>query len=155
MKLYYTNTAKIILMAREFGVRFICYPTKEQIAEYETDSPYDWLHSCPLNAYEINTIEDALDWIDEASGRVYVHPDDYHIFEAQDGDLLKIHNCLAFCRKVRSLDGGYESQLEQILAIDTYYLNDETGFQESPQIYMRNNKAFFMPEIENDTNTNK
>lgn len=71
------------LAAKNFGFKFIVYPTPEQINEYDSVEPWDWLHTCHDNfCLEVCHIEDAISYIKEAStNKIYIAEESLPLLE--------------------------------------------------------------------------
>ncbi|MEE9510331.1 MAG: hypothetical protein V3V81_07545 [Candidatus Bathyarchaeia archaeon] len=56
----------------------------------ESQRYFDWFDSCIVDGYlhDIEMVSDAIKFIEEASGKIYVRPDSYHIFKPQVGDVI-------------------------------------------------------------------
>lgn len=55
-----------------------------------SERQFDWFDSHVVDGllYDIEMVSDAVKYIEEASDKIYVHPDSYHIFEPQVGDVM-------------------------------------------------------------------
>lgn len=132
-RLYYDCPLKAAYMAKEFGVRLVCYPTKDQAAEYGTEKPWDWGSTCDVDGNpEIEMLSDALKYLDDITDKIYIHPDSMDMFKPKCGDM-----CSA------SLPG------DPILHTFPWPREDKIGY-ELHEIIKRDNKHFFMPEEEKD-----
>ena len=105
-------------MAEHFGVK---YEVRfNACSELETIRPYDFIGNPHIDL--LNTF--------------YIHPDSLHIFESQVGDLMMWESKLSGI-----LVGFADKLLIEALA----HYSKQTKFQ---HIIQRNNKHFFMPEVE-------
>lgn len=115
-KYYYTDSLMAAISARDFGVEFLTGRGRALI--------YDGKWHCP---------DDGID--SEYMGEKFtVHPDSYHIFEPQAGDIV-ITQCP---RDVHRFQLGYWEDVS---------CHDLLG---TPRIIQRNGKLFPWPEVEND-----
>lgn len=133
-KLYYTDPLKAAWMAREFGVELqeITPASIKNIIDFELINPNE-------------------------TGQWYIHPDSYSIFQPKVGDLY------------RDCDGWYFTILEEVdyealpdhvsshfILIEMIMDTCDVGspefqwFLENCQIVERDDRAFFMPEVENE-----
>lgn len=67
MKYYYTDPLAAAYMAREFGVAYVI-------------KDFKWLDNA-CTCYNMRR---------ENADKYYIHPDDYHIFEPQSGDMMAV-----------------------------------------------------------------
>lgn len=140
MKLYYTDPLIAAYMAREFGVILLVY-------RY-TDTDY------AINLPNGKGFEWSNDWVKTSELLVTIpieggniHPKSHHIFEPKVGDLLD----------------GWASRMGHVEEItdEDYVIDVHGGSWGCPKSYsghiityeiiQRDNKHFFMPEVENDT----
>lgn len=118
-KLFYTDPLKAAWMAREFGVKFISHGGADLI--YNGGDDFSVI-DCPRGHYV---------------GEYYhVSPDSLPIFEPKVGD--------------KDEDGYvYEEKKLAWLRKDGLYDNDPVyGYRHTSEIAKRDNKPFFMPEVE-------
>lgn len=138
MKYYYTDSLKVAWMSDKFGVRFLYYPTLKQASEFGSEEPLDLLHTTLYIGWYVEMLVDAIQFIKEATpDRIYVHPDDYGVFEANDGDMINNAGVLGYVT-----DQGFfiEDNIEEP--------NEEVIYKGNYIIIQRNETAFFMPEVE-------
>jgi len=149
-RLYFTCPIKALYMMKEFGVKFECKYTPEEIAEYE---PLHKFYDFDEAACESNTIEDFLE-ISKDFRKIYVAAESERIFKLQKEDLVNY--------KSRSgknkITATYLESFVDCESILKWKLQSQG--MNSPKIYkidarefliiMRDNKQFFMPEVENE-----
>ena len=136
-KYYYDDPWKFLYMHAEFGTRGIIYPTEEQAQEYENNSPWEWSETCHDCHYDVKTLGEAVEYIDGIINKnnfVYIHPDDYHIFEPKEGDMITNDG-------IKIIDS---------IIMGIYYDDNDFIIYELDgwNIIQRNNKHFFMPKVE-------
>lgn len=129
---YYTCPIKALYMMKEFGVEF---EIENEDFEDEDDGftePYFDFRLWEIESPEtINTLLDIL----EGGGRIYVQYESRHIFEPKTNDI--------FSYKMFGM-------------VTTYILPENQDGKEwakevsEIKIIMRDDKEFFMPEVEND-----
>ena len=112
-KLFYTDPLAAAIMAREFGVK---------------------IYSGDLIANNIWTWRDAAAAASELIGNfegeiLGIHPDSYHVFEPQVGDMCEVH-------------------INSILIVHTAWRKYIPKTWDFKQIIQRNNKPFFTPQSE-------
>lgn len=138
MKYYYTDPLKAAWMSEKFGVRFL------------VDAPEkEWLSMTAVYASDYNKdVDGAISGIIHAfSGRIYVHTDDYGVFEPKDGDMCD-YTWDQACLRSRAYKEDYRTNC---LAVVGHY--EVVKFKEKAGYYLneiikRNGTAFFMPEVE-------
>lgn len=124
-KLYYTDALQAAYMAREFEVRVsILNPYYE---EDNGQDPFKWSNNWLL------IIEAGQDGFEKGEGEI--HPDDYHIFEVQERDVM--------CT-VRPDSTSVEVVMSDIRAEEFILLVKTQG----AKIIQRQGKQFFTPEKE-------
>ena len=117
-KLYYTDPLQAAYMAKEFGVDFIIKWWGEEIIAKHSDAIKQ------PKQFVANMI------MKHKAGKFCIHPDSYHIFEPQVGDLV--------------LFGKYNNHYGIFKPVAPEYADN---FKLIP-IIQRNNKPFFNPEKE-------
>lgn len=123
-KLYYTDALASAYMAREFKVRIsILNPFYE---EDNGQDPFKWSSNWLL------IMEAGQDGFEKGEGEV--HLDDYHIFEASEGDLCKFAHP-SFVWEFKIIDEGEDEMLK-------------AEYKDCYKIIQRNNKSFLNPEKE-------
>lgn len=90
-KLYYTDPLAAAIMARDFGVELYSNHTDEQMDEYDKSEPqrsFRWFDSCLTDGWmhDVEMVSDAIRFIEDASDKIYVYPDNYDIFQPKVGD---------------------------------------------------------------------
>lgn len=122
-KLYYTDPLAAAYMAREFGVKLQGI-LNEKIVNIHQTNPDDaefWTEG----SEEVEP--DGSESVNSYLGKqFYIHPDSYHIFEPQVGDLLQ------------NEDGAFMQFLGASGGLKILYA----------KVIQRNNKPFFTPELE-------
>ena len=143
-RLYFTCPIKALYMMKEFGVKFECKYTTEEIAEHE---PLHEFYDFNEAACESNTIEDLLENLKNFR-QVYVAPQSEDIFEPQEGDL----DAEGFC-----FTKGMPVQNHMTGKIDYYTdacwlvkIEEFTRAKEKSKTIFRGDKQFFMPEVKNE-----
>ena len=144
-KLYYTDALAAAYMASEFGVIF----TKEIKAGLWQSS----LHHDSAIDYDIKITPRRGRKIDKRLSPYkppfYIHPDSYHIFEPQVGDLVKINYGICNDEYDKSANDHYQvislvrNKEFQLARTPRYF-----SFNKMRRIIQRNNKPFFWPEEE-------
>lgn len=134
---YYTCPIKALYMIKEFGVEFEIVNEDEE--DEDEAQPYFDFRCWEIESPEtINTLLDVLD----CGGRIYVKYESAYIFEPKEGDI-------GFC----NLDNIYGGTRIAPISFDLGGWK-ATGHMwevaKNPKIIFRDNKQFFMPEVEND-----
>lgn len=124
-KLYYTDPLQAAWMAREFGVKF----------ENEDDAAMFVIEG----GDEYATLSQMQQTI--TSKKYYIHPDSYHIFEPQEGDVVEYN---IICDKY-----PLEKRASHCLVTKTM-MQTLGAIWVLEEIIQRNNTAFFMPLVEKD-----
>jgi hypothetical protein len=131
-KLYYTDPLQAAYMSREFGVKW-----KERDGRILADD----------NNYNTVIFH---------HGRYSVHPDSYHVFEPQVGDIIK-HNemgnlntgTIEQIKRETNEDYDEKEEWERVDIFMSWDVkNDYTLDVEIEQIIQRDGKPFFNPEVE-------
>jgi hypothetical protein len=152
-KLYYTDPLKAAWMAREFGVEY----THSNLKGHDKytynyipffDYEYDSYPECPKN-----------EAITDPCMLFEIDPDSLHIFEPKVGDVIKVNDPPNYfgelqvtitIKSIRDIDanGCYGPFVDFIYGDEEYnwFCPGEVDFE---TIY-RDNKVFFMPEVEDD-----
>jgi hypothetical protein len=117
-KLYYTDPLKAAMMARDSGVKYTA--GRPVYDKYEQEDYYNFFEhecdgypECPTREYI--RPQGLTKW--------HIHPDSYHIFEPQEGDMLLFDDKPCF----------------------TDWASRKRPYEDNEQVVMRNNTAFFMP----------
>lgn len=147
-KYYYTDPIKVLHMMKNFGAEFEIPNEDFDDQDDGFAEPYFDFRLLEIESPEtINTLLDML----ENGGRIYVKKESEFIFEPKSGDLAKEidgddcfgeltfldnHGLVIPCQDGES--GGYY-----------VFDNSEMGSPEI-EILKRDDKHFFMPEVEND-----
>lgn len=97
MKYFYKDPLEAAYMAKHYGMKFYARNTDEQMSEYdlpESQRNYDWFHSHVVDGWhkDIETVEDAVKWIEDASDKIYVDPECYEMLKPQVGDF--VYECI-------------------------------------------------------------
>lgn len=126
-KLFYSDPRIVSYMKKEFGVNCHCLYTEEEREEYdEAEESYPFEHT----EAGFDTWEEV---ITATCRRAYVDDDSLHIFEPKRGDVCS------------GVDGNR-------VWIMNDYQKDKNGkycfFYIGDKIIQRDNKHFFMPEVE-------
>lgn len=139
---YYTDPRAVLLMGKHFGMKFLSRHTDEQMDEYdleESERFFDWLDGCSVNGFgDIETVSDAITFIEAVSGKIYVHPESEHLLNPhagdkdQDGYIFGGMNCQWGHPNIRTWCGEH-----------TYIHTRETS-----TITQRNGIPFMTPEVE-------
>jgi hypothetical protein len=142
MMLYYTDPLQAAWMHDKFGVRFLQYPTPEQVETYDCQDgePWDWLDSTfDAGTFE-ETVGDAIKFIKDVSPeRIYVHPDDYGVFSMGHPGNAIIERWL----DVRNRVAISREQVLSATATSIFVTTDVKGRWIDDKLI-----AFFMPEVE-------
>src|ERR1700753_338061 len=88
---FYTDPLAAAWMAKHFKMKLESRHTDEQMSDYdipESERWFDWFDSCVVDGCEIEMVRDAVRYIENASGKIYIHPDSVHLLEAVAGDLV-------------------------------------------------------------------
>ncbi len=128
MKRYYTDPLAAAFMSREFGVELNKYVTTPASAK---GIGYTSFKKAPYKS----AVRDELY---SKTRKYYIHPDSYHIFEPQAGDVGFDRGCTAACH-VRIIN-------ERRWCFDS----DPQGWPmcDGFKIIQRDNKPFFWPKEE-------
>jgi hypothetical protein len=118
---YYTDAIVALYMMKEFGVKFECKDTNGDVYDFQ-----EWY----LNSNNISELSLELENFPIS---IYVAKESEHIFEPKQGDLGHY-----------DLNGG--SGVYQFTNKPIRWAEGVTNIQ----IIRRDNKQFFMPEVEND-----
>lgn len=103
---YYDDPLAAAWMAKHFGMKFQVFPTPEQIAEYESDQPWDWEETYCFP--DVEMIRDCLKAIENASNIICVHPASLHLLKPQEHDLVMfswsalMYQTLAWVHEIRN-----------------------------------------------------
>lgn len=152
-KFYYDDPWDALYMNRTFDVELIKFPTPEQIEEYGCTRPWNWVETCcELGGPEVHMIDDAIQYIDEAFGRVYVSPLHNHIFKPREYDLV---NCLQLPQFMRCQTVFSDPSNEDALYVKDFYMGELinmpitsinfNGFVGA--IIQRESRNFIFPEV--------
>lgn len=92
-KFYYDDPLAAAWMAKHFGMKLLSLHTEQQKIEYDIpdeDTDYDWYHGCVVDGWrkDIEMISDAVEFIEDASDKIYIHPDSLHLLEPQVSDII-------------------------------------------------------------------
>src|SRR5262245_6574216 len=87
---YYDDPLAAAWMAKHFGMKLQVIPSKDQIEEYDLKEGevWDWMETAPEGRADVNYIEEAIQYLYEATDRLYVHPDSLPLLQPQEGDIL-------------------------------------------------------------------
>lgn len=127
-RMYYTDPLKAAWMAREFGVKY---------------------HDTLISPVEL-TVPDLMDEIRDnlvdgtAFDNLYIHPDSYSVFEPQEGDVVTVSNLVATIGSISDKTTIWGKMVSGKGVRASFY---DSAIDNTIQ---RNNKAFFMPEVEDD-----
>lgn len=138
-KYYYTDPIKVLHMMKNFGAEFEIPNEDFDDQDDGFAEPYFDFRLLEIESPEtINTLLDML----ENGGRIYVKKESEFIFEPKKADFILLPDIESFVvidevKKV--FDNGN---------IET--VSYQRPFEKGKQIIMRDNKHFFMPEVEND-----
>lgn len=128
-KPYISCPLQAALAAKNFGFSYTIYPTKEQIDEYDSSEPWDWLYSCHESYHDCCHIEDAIAYIEEASShKIYIAEESLPLLAPMVGDLVMTKK-----RECPACESDY---------IEVSQYTDKDNIK---TIIRRNNKAF--PDI--------
>lgn len=128
MKYYYTDPLKAVWMSEKFDVRLL---------QEDGESDRLFTHALPASDDHFD-IGGAIVGIKYSVNRkIYVHPDDYGVFEPREGDMINNAGVLGGVT-----DEGFfrEANIEEP--------NDEVIYKGGYEIIQRDGTAFFMPEVE-------
>lgn len=145
IRYFYDDPLAAAWMAKHFDMKFIAYHTDEQMSEYdlaESQRNFDWFDSCIVDgwSHDVDTVSDAIKWIEEASGKIYLSEDSVKLLEPvpteeTEDSYIERDLCLTQ-RGKRKFYGTYHECLG-------------FNFGESPIIIIqRNNKPFIWPKRE-------
>lgn len=142
LKLYYTDHLKAAWMAREFGVFILTGSQHCQHFEHtpRTDGSCGYDRKC-VNWVDEHTKDEIL-ILDDLSDKdkLYIHPDSYHIFEPQVGDVYIA---------TYKADAGNGDFIEEEI-IEKLPFEKRLKWSYDIKILQRDNKAFFEPETEDE-----
>lgn len=147
-KLYYTDPLAAAYMARNFEVELQSRHTDEQMDEYDVPEAhrfFDWWQGSIVDGWQhdIEMIADAVKFIEEASSKIYIHPDSYHIFEP-------------VCDDIGVDDGAHTCEYGRDGWLGDLLLREKGLYPNEPvKIIQRNNKPFFTPEFSIDSHLPK
>lgn len=120
MKMYYTDPLRAALMAREFGVKF---NFEEMRQDYESGGL-----KAKRSLKKIKSWKTIIE-IGKHCDKFYIHPDSLALFEPREGDMIIEYD---------------DNEIRQCFL----RLNSEQTPAAPYKIIQRDNKAFFMPEVE-------
>lgn len=133
IKLFYTDPLIAAYMSREFGVRFANNNTDGAIKLDDLFVTFSSLDNHTSGQVSVMGLSVDL----EVEEEIYIHPEDYNIFEPQQNDVM---------RTIIPDSTSVENIGSDIRAKEFIHLMKTRG----AKIIMRNNKHFFMPEREED-----
>lgn len=161
-KYYYTDPFEYIYMQENFGVKGYVYPSKKQVEAFR-------LKATLLAEYKVATLEDAIYYIKNCSPeKIYVTHEDPEFFNPKLGDYLRAHchfsetvnNCMIKVQNVgpdNHVDNYFYLKLptrkghNDVLKSVVYDLWEKGASRSNDySIITRDDKHFFMPEIESD-----
>lgn len=139
---YYTCPIKALYMMKEFGVEF-----EIENEDFEDDDdgfaePYFDYRLWEIESPE--TISSLLDVLD-CNGRIYIQSESEHIFKPKERDLAKEVDG-DNCGELMVLEGHGLAIPCQDGESGGWYVFDNSEIE----ILKRDNKQFFMPEVQND-----
>jgi len=144
-KLYYTDFVKAYWMCKEFDVHLLSDSDHDPL----DDVMYDVNNPIP----KLNTLQEFNNWLGKAPGyKLEVHPESYHIFEPQPGDIVETPDKRFMrCTADPSIFGpGSQSITCQFSSAEYYKRRD--GLESKPfnmlTIILRDDKHFFVPQQE-------
>jgi hypothetical protein len=145
-RIYYTDPIKAAYMSKEFGVRF----SKENIID---DKTYIFWQINPMfTIFSNDTV--TLELIDKHCVKLYVAKESEGIFNIKAGDFVTNSFKQGKSRHCHGFAGHPNGLSDTSIAVTTPERhNGKTYFVENISelsIIMRDNKQFFMGEIEND-----
>lgn len=147
-RLYFTCPIKVLYMAREFGVKFECKYTPEEIAEHE---PLHEFYDFNEAACESNTIEDLLENLKNFR-QIYVATESEHIFEPEEGDIGLLTEKWSRGEEYYIVERKHWGNMNFKHNYKWFKGKEEVCTTNKVEITMRENKQFFMPEVENENN---
>lgn len=142
-RLYFTCPIKALYMMKEFGVKF---EWRQKVKASEYDIFHDW------GKTELHTGHTVDDFIDEVkwSNQIYVAVESEHIFEPKEGDLDA--DGFSFT-KVMPVENHMTGKIDYYTdACWLVKIEEFTRSKEKSKTIFRDNKQFFMPEVENENN---
>lgn len=151
-KLYYTCPLQAAYMAKHYKVKLYAVHSDEQMCEYdltEEQRNFNWFDACSCEGTaEIEMISEAVEYIENISGKIYIDNASMPIFEPQAGDIITGNEgpAMVHLEKTYYSPGSKEANITQVLISSATYLC-ETG---EIKIIQRDNKPFIMPQVEND-----
>lgn len=166
MEYYYDDPLKAAWMSRDFGINLQIHHSYKDEDYGMLNVTYLQVDCCDdgtadyIEAYNQhgNFVFGGDDPDDRYSGDIYVHPDSNHIFEPKEGDLLRLYfytpeednRANAYMTgKVFGLNNPvartwFRDKRDGSIDYEDHRISDHEY-----KIIQRNNKAFFMPEINN------
>ena len=147
-KLYYTDPLQAAYMAKEFGVDFVIKWWGEEIIAKHSDAIKQ------PKQFVANMI------MKHKTGKFCIHPDSYHIFDPQVGDLVVKAGNIRLLDKIGTI--GHITKDKQVYLEADYH--DDGGAHEGSLVHItasskvkiiqRNNKPFFWPMEDKSNETN-
>ena len=129
-KLYYTDPLAAIYMQEHYKLSFVHPKLGNNRCRLERDEYTNWLIVDAEPGYEGKLARELVSTF-PFEGKVYVHPDDYHVFEPQVGDLVQYY------------DNQEWDYFENVIQEWTGWTKEDVN-----KIIQRNDKPFFMPKVE-------
>jgi hypothetical protein len=136
---YYTCPIQALYMMKEFGVRFEIEADKEAYEFFGIEKDF-----IPFTNLLIGNL-DSIGDLNLNLGKIYVAKESEHIFKLKEGDIVSDGELFGkLCSK-----SPYEAR-------SAFSIDDEGGTRvckdSELEIIMRDNKQFFMPEVEDANN---
>ena len=136
MRYYYDCPIVAAYMMKEFNFKFFSIHSDEQMSEFdlqENEREFNWLECCSMNyGTEIISIGEALDFIKDASGRIYIDSACHALLKPQVGDLVSVNN---------GESANKATHEDFILSLEAM----KHQFVAPVKIIQRQGKAFFQP----------